>query len=76
MEHFAGLDVSMQDTHICVVNQDGAVVRVAKAASTPSDIAAALASAPACSRVVFETGRMAPMLSGYHSQRGLPILTH
>jgi len=28
----------------------------------PADIAAALAQAPACRRIVFETGRMAPML--------------
>jgi hypothetical protein len=30
--------------------------------STPADITAALAQAPACRRIVFETGRMAPML--------------
>src|ERR1700748_1559527 len=35
-----------------------------KVPPTPADIAAALASALACRRVVFETGRMAPML--YH----------
>jgi hypothetical protein len=35
-----------------------------KAASTPADIAAALAGAPACRQVVFETGRTAPMAPG------------
>jgi len=73
MEYFAGLDVSMAETHVCVMNRDGAVVYEVKVPSTPADIAAGLAKAPACGRIVFETGRMAPML--YHGLRqlGLPI---
>ena len=64
MEYFAGLDVSMAETHVCVVTRDGAVVHEVKVPSTPADIAAALAQVQACRRVLFETGRMAPML--YH----------
>ena len=64
MEYFAGLDVSMaRDARVCR-DRDGAVIHKAKVPSTPADIAAELAKAPACRRVVFETGRMAPML--YH----------
>jgi transposase len=74
MEYFAGLDVSMAETHVCVMNRDGAVVYTAKVPSTPADIAAALAKAPACERIVFETGRMAPMLYHGLSQLGLPIV--
>jgi transposase len=74
MEHFAGLDVSMEETHICVVNQDGAVVQQIKVASTPVDIEGGLAAAPACRRVVFETGRMAPMLYHGLKERGVPIV--
>jgi len=74
MEHFAGLDVSMEETHICVVNQDGAVVQQMKVASTPVDIEGGLAAAPACRRVVFETGRMAPMLYHGLKERGVPIV--
>jgi len=40
MEYFAGLDVSMAETHVCVMNRDGAVVYEAKVPSTPADIAA------------------------------------
>ena len=40
MEYFAGLDVSMEETHICVLDRDGAVVHEAKAVSTPEAIAA------------------------------------
>jgi len=74
MEYFAGLDVSMEETHICIVDRDGVVIHEAKALSTPADIEAALSRAPACQRVVFETGRMAPML--YHGlrDRGVPVV--
>ena len=74
MEYFAGLDVSMAQTHLCVMNRDGAVMHEVKVPSTPADIAAALAQAPACGRIVFETGRMAPMLYHGLSQLGLPII--
>ena len=30
MEYFAGLDVSMEETHVCVVDREGAVVHEAK----------------------------------------------
>jgi transposase len=74
MEYFAGLDVSMEETHVCVVNRDGAVIHEVKVPSTPADIEAALASAPACRRVVFETGRMAPMLYHGLTERGVPVV--
>ena len=74
MEYFAGLDVSMAETQICVIARSGAVIHKAKVPSTPADIAAELAEVPACQRILFETGRMAPML--YHGLRklGLPVV--
>ena len=74
MEYFAGLDVSMAETQVCVMNRDGAITYEVKAPSTPADIAAALEQAPACERIVFETGRMAPMLYHGLGQLGLPIV--
>src|SRR5205085_10647693 len=74
MEYFAGLDVSMAETHICVVTRNGAVNHQAKVPSTPADIAAELAQVPTCRRIVFETGRMAPMLYHGLSQFGLPVV--
>ena len=50
MEYFAGLDVSMAETHVCVMNRDGVVVHEVKVRSTRADIAVALAQAPACVR--------------------------
>src|SRR6476661_8976699 len=74
MEYFAGLDVSMAETQVCVMGRNGAVIHKAKVPSTPADIAAELAQLPTCRRIVFETGRMAPML--YHGLRqlGLPVI--
>jgi transposase len=74
MEYFAGLDISMEETHVCVLDREGALVHEEKTLTTPEAIARSLAKAPACRRVVFETGRMAPML--YHGllERHVPIL--
>jgi transposase len=74
MEYYTGLDVSMEETHICIVDRDGAVVHEAKAVSAPDAIAARLQEAPRCSRVVFETGRMAPMLHHGLAALGVPIV--
>ena len=35
MEHFAGLDVSVKDTSVCIVDETGKIVREVKVASAP-----------------------------------------
>ena len=35
MEHFAGLDVSVKETSVCVVDDTGRIVRELKVASEP-----------------------------------------
>ena len=35
MDHFAGLDVSVKDTSVCIVDDAGKVVREVKVASEP-----------------------------------------
>ena len=74
MDYFAGLDISMEGTHVCVVDREGAVVHEERTASTPAAIAASLARAPACRRIVFETGRMAPMLYHGLAAFALPVI--
>lgn len=73
MEYFAGLDVSMEETHICVLDREGTILMEGKATTCPDAIAKALAKVPACKRVVFETGRMAPMLYHGLSELGVPV---
>jgi len=46
MEYFAGLDVSMEETHVCVVDRDGKIILEARAPTAPKIIAAALAKGP------------------------------
>jgi transposase len=74
MDYFAGLDISMDETHICVLDREGAVVYESKTISTAEAIADELAKAPSCRRIVFETGRMAPILFHGLSQLGLPVV--
>ena len=35
MDHFAGLDVSVKETSLCIVDDTGRIVREAKVASEP-----------------------------------------
>jgi transposase len=74
MDYFAGLDISMDETHVCVLDREGMVVRESKAESTAQAVANELAKAPSCRRIVFETGRMAPILFHGLSQLGLPVV--
>jgi len=69
MDYFAGLDISTDETHICVLDRE--VVRESKAESTAQAVANELAKAPGCRRIEFETGRMAPILFHGPSQLGL-----
>jgi hypothetical protein len=73
MDYFAGLDISMDETYICVLDREGEVVYESKTASTAEAISAELSKAPSCRRIVFETGRMAPILFHGLSHLGLPV---
>ena len=74
MDYFAGLDISMDETHVCVLDREGVVIYESKTASTAQSIATELAKAPSCRRIVFETGRMAPILFHGLSQLGFPVI--
>jgi len=74
MEYFAGLDISMKETHICVMDRNGKTAFEARAATSAAAIAGELAKAPVLKRVVFETGRMAPTLFHGLESLGLPVV--
>jgi transposase len=42
MEHFAGLDVSVKDTSVCIVDDTGKIIREVKVASEPNALLAVL----------------------------------
>ena len=63
MEHYVGLDVSLKQTSICVVNQAGSVLREGTVDSEPDAIAAFVRSkAPGVVRIGLETGPTATWL--------------
>jgi hypothetical protein len=45
MDHFAGLDVSVKETSVCVVDHTGKIVREIKVASEPDALLAELRKA-------------------------------
>jgi hypothetical protein len=40
MKHYAGLDVSVKETSVCVIDEAGATIREAKVASEPEALVA------------------------------------
>lgn len=70
----AALDVSLEKTHVCVLDRNGTVVFESAVVSSPGAILSALNEAPSCERVVFETGRMAPMLYHGPADLGVPVV--
>ena len=75
MEYFAGLDVAMEETSICVIDQDGKVVLETSVASDPDAIFAVLKNyLRSLRRVGHEAGSLSPWLQVEFKQRGLPAI--
>ncbi len=75
VEQYVGLDVSLEQTSICVVDASGKTLWQGKCASTPEAIAAAIrARAPEVARIGLESGP----LSAWHwhelKKLGLPVV--
>jgi transposase len=65
MEHYVGLDASLKQTSICVVNQAGSVLREGVVDSDPDAIGAFVRSnAAGVVRIGLETGPTATWLGG------------
>jgi transposase len=75
MTQYVGLDVADEETSVCVVDQEGAVLVEAKVASEPVAIAAFIrARAPQAVKVGFETGPLAAWHWHELKQLGLPVV--
>ena len=49
MDYFAGLDVSVKDTSVCIVDDTGRIIREVKVASEPGALLQVLRAAPTAS---------------------------
>src|SRR5213082_2468226 len=75
MVHYVGLDVSLKQTSICVVNQLGSIVREGVVDSEPEAIAAFVRlNATGAVRIGLETGPTATWLWTELKQLGLPVI--
>ncbi len=74
MAYYAGLDVSLEQTSVCVVDEAGVVVLERRVGTEPDAIGACLAALPAApARVLLETGGLTPWLWHELSGRGLVV---
>jgi transposase len=75
MKHFVGLDVSVKDTSICIVDEDGKICREMKAPSHPEDLTRTLMD-PAWNieRVGLEAGPLSQWLFNGLAKVGLPVI--
>jgi transposase len=75
MERYVGLDVSLKQTSICVVNQAGSIVQEGVVISDPEAIAAFVRSkAPGTVRIGLETGPTTTWLWTELKRLGLPVI--
>ena len=75
MTSYAGLDVSQQETHICIIDASGAMRWCGKARSEPAALAAVLRRhAPDLERAVLESGALSGWLCGGLVEAGLPAV--
>ena len=56
MDHFAGLDVSVKETSVCIVDDTGEIVREVKVASEPEALLAVLKNPGGRHRVPLDPG--------------------
>jgi len=75
MKHYAGLDVSVKETSVCIVDETGRICRETKVPSHPDDLAQVLHD-PAwrLERIGLEAGPLSQWLFSGLAEAGLPIV--
>ena len=75
MDDYVGLDVSVRETSVCVVDETGKLLKEARVPTEPEAIACLLAkSGFACKRVGLEAGPMSQWLYAELAAAGLPVI--
>lgn len=75
MEHFAGLDVSVKETSVCIIDDTGTILREMKVASEPGALLEELANgAYNFKRIGLEAGPLSQWLFGALADAGVPAI--
>ena len=75
MDHFAGLDVSVNETSICIVDDTGRIIREAKVASEPEALLQVLKKGGyRFKRIGLEAGPLSQWLFSALAEAGLPAM--
>jgi transposase len=75
MDHFAGLDVSVNETSICIVDDTGRIIREAKVASEPEALLQILKNGGyRFKRIGLEAGPLSQWLFSALAEAGLPAI--
>lgn len=74
MEHYAGIDVSLESSSVCVVDASGKIVRESKVASEPAALIGWFATLGfALARIGLEAGPLSQWLYAAMQQEGLAV---
>ena len=75
MDHFTGLDVSVRETSVCIVDDTGKIVREAKVPSEPKALLKVLTNpAYRFKRIGLEAGPLSQWLLSALAEAGLPVI--
>src|SRR5450756_2530480 len=75
MDHFAGLDVSVKETSVCIVDDTGRIIREVKVASEPEALLPVLKNhAYHFKRIGLEAGPLSQWLFSVLAEAGLPVI--
>ena len=75
MQYYVGLDVSVNETSVCIVDKAGKVIREVKVATEPVAILAVLTEEPlALERIGLEAGPLSQWLYSALAEAGLPVI--
>ena len=75
MDHFVGLDVSVKETNVCIVDDTGRIVREVRVASEPEALLLVLTNrAYHFKRIGLEAGPLSQWLYSAFAEAGLPVI--
>jgi transposase len=75
MDYFAGLDVSVKETNVCIVDDTGKIVRETRVASEPEALLQVLTNTIyRFKRIGLEAGPLSQWLFSVLAEAGLPVI--